>query len=268
MSLLNTRGLLGPGLGKRSTARRAAAVSLLSPPGSPYWWWDAADLSTMYTTEAKTTNVSADEDNCMVWTSKGSDTIDLTTESTTAAEFVGAWSNSSAVTFDLTALGLGAEAGGTTMTTGWTIASIWSTTNGGSSNYFFRAANPNVDICANNAFSDAALTHDGTTSRHTDDEFSSGDVIAHIGYHGDEGTGAWWSRASTSATILTGTDALSAGVELGDNIGICNHSAIAATAIVGDIIVYNGTLADNSITDEDLITYFNEKYGISFAAAS
>ena len=44
--------------------------------------------------------------------------------------------------------------------------------------------------------------------------------------------------------------------------------AIAATAIVGDIIVYNGTLADNSITDEDLITYFNEKYGISFAAAT
>jgi hypothetical protein len=77
--ILNSRGLLGAGLGKNSSAQASSAVVYL-PPGSPLHWYDFTDTSVMFTDEAGTTNVSSDTEMILRINNKGSSTEIISTE--------------------------------------------------------------------------------------------------------------------------------------------------------------------------------------------
>ena len=69
--LLNTHGLLGPGLGKRSHSRPPVAASAPAPPGSPLHWFDFSDLTQLFQDELQATPVTANGQEILSITNKG-----------------------------------------------------------------------------------------------------------------------------------------------------------------------------------------------------
>jgi hypothetical protein len=267
MGLILRQSTLGIGIAKNSSRMQVSASS--GPPGSPLYWWDATDLTTLYTVEAKTTNVAADEDNVQVWTSKGSSALDLTTAGTTS-EYDAVWAGNGApgVIVAHSVSQLGAEVAGTAATGGWTVVGVYSSSNGAGApgaHYPFSIDTPNVDCALQIQFDDPALVHDGTSSRHVSDELVENEIVGCIGDHEATG-GAFTHRASNSASLVSGTDTYGGGFAAGDDIGMCVASAVAGAVTIGELIVYEGSLADNGLTDEDLVTWLQDRWGITFTA--